>query len=439
MEPSKKVLPRRQPYSSLDGNQFHSSALCHLSDSSKLAALIDSEHKQSCHSDCNGSRRRHELNLSKIIGGGDHGGREPLIDVQVIDDHGTRPVKHSMSCISGYLTILISFLTISSAHTQASLEQSISQHLLSSSRPHDFNHRPQIPTNLAGLLQQSALLQHQQQQQQQQPSHQLEDSKQSHWTHDYSLLSGPDGSTRVATLSGLPAARQATSGGGGLTLLAPPALQAQQHQNQFVPYQTMLEQAGGGNVQHQSTTPSISRQLVPPPQFYELGLSPVGALQVGSATIDELTGQDGERHSRASNATARSLDNSQTESQLDSAKSSYQNSEPSKDDGARNGSADAGKASDAPAATAADKTIEPRQRRRLFNRILKKAEWNHLFVELSKVFLRYFLDLALKDIIGKQSGNLKDDGTTSRKKLDPQSELADLLKDLVKTAISNIQ
>lgn len=88
---------------------------------------------------------------------------------------------------------------------------------------------------------------------------------------------------------------------------------------------------------------------------------------------------------------------------------------------------------------------EPRHRRRLFNRILKKAEWNTLFMELSKVFLRYFLDLALKDIIGKQSGagvggasSPADSSTTSRKKLDAQSELADLLKDFVKTAISNI-
>jgi hypothetical protein len=83
--------------------------------------------------------------------------------------------------------------------------------------------------------------------------------------------------------------------------------------------------------------------------------------------------------------------------------------------------------------------IEPRQRRRIFNRILKKAEWNHLFLELSKVFLRYFLDLALKDIIGKQSGSgAADSSTTGRKKLDAQSELTDMLKEFVKTAISNI-
>jgi len=89
---------------------------------------------------------------------------------------------------------------------------------------------------------------------------------------------------------------------------------------------------------------------------------------------------------------------------------------------------------------AVDKNIEPRQRRRLFNRILKKAEWNHLFFELSKVFLRYFLDLALKDIIGKQSGGTSSSSgsESGRKKLDAQSELADLLRDSIKTAISNI-
>lgn len=91
-----------------------------------------------------------------------------------------------------------------------------------------------------------------------------------------------------------------------------------------------------------------------------------------------------------------------------------------------------------------DRSVEPRQKRRLFNRILKKAEWNHLFLEVSKVFLRYFLDLALKDIIGKQSGgssgtSSSSDSSSSRKKLDgAQSELADLFKDFVKTAISNI-
>lgn len=100
-----------------------------------------------------------------------------------------------------------------------------------------------------------------------------------------------------------------------------------------------------------------------------------------------------------------------------------------------------------PVSAPVEKGVEPRQRRRMFNRILKKAEWNHLFVELSKVFLRYFLDLALKDIIGKQSGGASlssDSGSSSssstsgRKKLDAQSELTDLLKDFVKTAISNM-
>ena len=90
-----------------------------------------------------------------------------------------------------------------------------------------------------------------------------------------------------------------------------------------------------------------------------------------------------------------------------------------------------------------DRSIEPRQRRRLFARILKKAEWNHIFVEVSKVFLQHFLEMALKDIIGKQSGASSTaaagtDSTSGRKKLDVQSELADLLRDIIKNAISNI-
>lgn len=91
--------------------------------------------------------------------------------------------------------------------------------------------------------------------------------------------------------------------------------------------------------------------------------------------------------------------------------------------------------SDAQTSQPTEKVVESRQKKRIFNRILKKAEWNHLFMEISKVLVRYFLDLALKDIIGKQSGS---DGTTSRKKLDAQSELADMFKEFVKNAISNI-
>lgn len=79
--------------------------------------------------------------------------------------------------------------------------------------------------------------------------------------------------------------------------------------------------------------------------------------------------------------------------------------------------------------------VEPRTKHRMLRRILKKAEWNQLLVEISKVLVRYFLDLALKDIIGKQSG---DNGTTSRKKLDAQSEVAELLREFVKSAIANI-
>lgn len=83
-----------------------------------------------------------------------------------------------------------------------------------------------------------------------------------------------------------------------------------------------------------------------------------------------------------------------------------------------------------------DKSIEPRQRRRIFNRILKKAEWNHLFMEVTKVCVRYFVDLGLKELIGKQSGS---DATTSRKKLDAQSEFADFAKEFLKVAILNIR
>lgn len=95
------------------------------------------------------------------------------------------------------------------------------------------------------------------------------------------------------------------------------------------------------------------------------------------------------------------------------------------------------------------KSIEPRSRRRMFNRILKKAEWNHLFVELSKVFLKYFLDLALKDLIGKQSGERAAgivssaisevvDNSTGKKSGVAQSDIADLLKDFVKAALANM-
>lgn len=80
--------------------------------------------------------------------------------------------------------------------------------------------------------------------------------------------------------------------------------------------------------------------------------------------------------------------------------------------------------------------IQPRRGRKLFTRIMKKTEWNHLLVELSKVFLRYFLDLAVKDLLNRPKAG--DDSTTSRKKQDTQTEVVNLLKDVVKATLENI-
>ncbi|KAG9509342.1 hypothetical protein GZH46_02144, partial [Fragariocoptes setiger] len=63
--------------------------------------------------------------------------------------------------------------------------------------------------------------------------------------------------------------------------------------------------------------------------------------------------------------------------------------------------ADTAQAATSSSASTATANVEGRHRHRIFNRILKKADWNALFVELSKVFLRYFLDLVLNDMLGK--------------------------------------
>lgn len=205
------------------------------------------------------------------------------------------------------------------------------------------------------------------------------------------------------------------------------------------------------------TTPSINRQLVMPPQFYELGLAQTGALQIDQATMGNNQQGAGGSARSANGARARSLFGAYSGAgqQHNSSEQATDNSAPADQSqiSAKDPTGYDQQVSDAPSAgakdateksgsspesndsqVAADKQIEPRQRRRIFNRILKKAEWNHLFVELSKVFVRYFLDLALKDIIGKQGG----DATTSRKKLDAQTEITDLLRDVVKNAISNM-
>jgi len=205
------------------------------------------------------------------------------------------------------------------------------------------------------------------------------------------------------------------------------------------------------------TTPTLSKQLMAPP-FYELGLSPTNAIQIdtedrpeGSQRTDGARSLSGDVGRGAHEVTtSRSNNRAEQTGQARGAESSARNQEDGNNgEGASGGGGNVGIGSgsnsgsqdDSPAeSSTVEKNVEPRQRRRIFNRILKKAEWNHLFVELSKVFLRYFLDLALKDIIGKQGGGGSGSGdtTTSRKKLDAQSELTDLLKDFVKNAISNI-
>lgn len=256
------------------------------------------------------------------------------------------------------------------------------------------------------------------------------------------------------------------------------------------------------------TAPSINRQIIPPPSFYELALTPINTVQLeqvlrhgppepeSSDNKETLVGlassqqarQNGARSLNAHhqllhqpvepnllpmNPTERSnmfqqqafepnfgvsslnlnskkeieqVQNSENNQPKNANEDNKSNSSNGNGNGNNNNAGETSKVSidndnnnknnnNNNELQVVDKAIEPRQKRRIFNRILKKAEWNHLFVELSKVFLRYFLDLALKDIIGKQSGG---DTTTSRKKLDAQSELTDLLKDFVKTAISNI-
>lgn len=245
-----------------------------------------------------------------------------------------------------------------------------------------------------------------------------------------------------------------------------PSQQQQQQHAQFFAYRP----AATGS----PTTPSINRQVIAPPPFYELSFSPTNALQFeqihgdekeGSAALPAGAGSlgvvssfrsegarsmgrpshpapPGDNQAESSNAIGVIARNNNNVPQANQEQTnSKDTNEPTKVQDERTNAAQDMSSNDnhepSPSTQqSVDKTIEPRQKRRIFNRILKKAEWNHLFVELSKVFLRYFLDLALKDIIGKQSGST--DTTTSRKKLDAQSELTDLLKDFVKTAISNI-
>lgn len=210
------------------------------------------------------------------------------------------------------------------------------------------------------------------------------------------------------------------------------------------------------------TAPTLARQLLAPPPFgYEFALAPMNTIQLHSEEPDRsriavgqarfggarsLVGETVDqaeqgRHGLDSSARSTGSDNSRDGSEAQNSQSQVA---PTRDEPERvSEQASETPVSDSPV----DKTIEPRQRRRIFNRILKKAEWNHLFVEVSKVFLRHFLDLALKDIIGKQSGasavslssgSSGSESTSSRKKLEAQSELAELFKDFVKTAISNI-
>lgn len=208
-----------------------------------------------------------------------------------------------------------------------------------------------------------------------------------------------------------------------------------------------------------ATAPSLPRQLLAPPPFnFELALTPMNTIQLQadeSRLEPAAVRQQADRLAGARDASAVELAKTMVgepsarsaardadtlaESQAGSAQTAPLQT------GAEQASSSGSSGNVGPETNQVDKTIEPRQRRRIFNRILKKAEWNHLFVEVSKVFLRYFLDLALKDIIGKQSGGSSSslsgsasDSTTSRKKLDAQSEIAELFKDFVKTAISNL-
>lgn len=252
----------------------------------------------------------------------------------------------------------------------------------------------------------------------------------------------------------------------------------QQQQQHFVSYRPA---AAAAPPPPASTMASISRQIQPPPNpFYELSFAPTNALQIEHLANNNNQATDeqephfvgassqpsplrleppNQQQQLSPSTTARSIElphqfeqnfqQQQQQSEVDgrqTAESADNNNNKASGE-SRNSQQQQQQQEQQQqqtAVAASTDKIEPRQRRRLFNRILKKAEWNHLFVELSKVLLRYFLDLALKDIIGKQSGAGSSAGsssgteTTPRKKLDAQSELADLLKEFVKNAISNI-
>lgn len=212
--------------------------------------------------------------------------------------------------------------------------------------------------------------------------------------------------------------------------------------------QLVRDQPAGQQVA--STTPTLNRQL--PAPLYEIGLAPANALQLETSGADEA-GQPRSTPSMGQQQLLQQVvvpDTGRQQQPATRTRSGKQVADLQVRDSSQASAGDPASQEEPQKATPGEASlqqvdkIEARQKRRMFNRILKKAEWNHLFVELSKVFLRYFLDLALKDIIGKQSGvgsgasSSTSDATSGRKKLDAQSELADLLRDFVKTAISNI-
>lgn len=232
-----------------------------------------------------------------------------------------------------------------------------------------------------------------------------------------------------------------------------------------------------------ATTPTLNRQITRP-MFYEMGLASTKAIQIESVTNQDpehpTTGNelpishhsihspmlvmsntiasnapksqsnlDAQREGRMADMTSgvEPLAQDKPAESVDSDNNGNNNGNNNNNGNSNNnGKQTSSKEGESRNTQLSTDSIEPRQKRRMWNRILKKAEWNYLFVELSKVFLRYFLDLALKDIVGKQggssalssSGSSGSDGTTSRKKLDAQSEIADVLKEFVKTAISNL-
>ena len=218
-------------------------------------------------------------------------------------------------------------------------------------------------------------------------------------------------------------------------------------------------------VQQAPTTPTLNHQLMPPSQpFYEFSFAPTNALILEPQQENYNTQQHNPVALQSNNKVA----NLTTAGRADSlAKSASEGvgTQRAPSDALHNSLAqklNQPELPTTPATTAAnsviksqgssqkkssldvvERSIEPRQNRRVLSRILQKAEWNNLFVKLSKVLLKHLLEMALKDIVGKQSGDAASDSgatdsTTGRKKFDTQSEVADLFKDFVKTAVSNL-